>query len=338
VLNAGYMDARKIEQFAGRLFMKDVLFIKTSSLGDVIHHMPALTEARAKLPDARFSWVVEEAFAPLVRLHPAVEHVIPVATRRWRQTPWRPSTWTQVLAFRRGLRARRFDEIVDSQGLLKSALIARYAQGRRRGYDRNSIKEPAASWFYDIKHPIGWNQHAIARNRALTAEALGYTCEGPPDFGLDRESLRVRSEKPYGVLLHATAQASKEWPEENWRMLAAVLGSSDFDLVALHGNDTERERAEHIAAAAPRVRVPERQPLDQVARLIAGASFVAGVDTGLLHLAAALGVPLVAIFLGSEPGLTGPMGQGPIEVRGAKGAPPSVAEVADTVRRLVELK
>jgi heptosyltransferase I len=318
--------------------MKDVLFIKTSSLGDVIHHMPALTEARAKLPDARFSWVVEEAFAPLVRLHPAVEDVIPVATRRWRQTPFRPSTWVQVVAFRGRLRARTFDEIVDSQGLLKSALIARCSRGRRRGYDRKSIKEPAAALFYDIQHPIEWNQHAIARNRALTAEALGYTCEGPPDFGLDRERLRVPSEKPYGVLLHATAQASKEWPEENWRMLAAVLGSSDFDLVVLHGNDSERERAEHIAAAAPRVRVPERQPLDQVARLIAAASFVAGVDTGLLHLAAALGVPLVAIFLGSEPGLTGPMGQGPIEVLGAKGAPPSVAEVADTVRRLVELK
>jgi heptosyltransferase-1 len=318
--------------------MKDVLFIKTSSLGDVIHHMPALTEARAKRPDVRFSWVVEEAFAPLVRLHPAVTDVIPVAVRRWRQRPLRPSTWAQVAAFRRTLRARTFDEIVDTQGLLKSALMGRFAQGRRRGYDRKSIKEPAASWFYDIKHPIEWNQHAIARNRALTAEALGYVCEGPPDFGLDREHLRTASEKPYGVLLHATAQAGKEWPEENWRMLAAVLGSNGVDLVALHGNDAERERAERIAMAEPRVRVPERQPLDQVARLIAGASFVVGVDTGLLHLAAALGVPVAAIFLGSEPGLTGPMGQGPIEVLGAKGAPPSVVDVVDTVKLLAGLK
>jgi len=322
--------------------MKDVLFIKTSSLGDVIHHMPALTEARAHWPEVRFGWVVEEAFAPLVRLHPAVNEVIPVAVRRWRQTLLRPSawasTWAQLAAFRRTLKARKFDEIVDTQGLLKSALIARWGEGRRRGYDSKSIKEPLASSFYDIKHPIDWNQHAIARNRALTAEALGYACEGPPDYGLDRNKLRAPSEKPYGVLLHATAQASKEWPEENWRMLTAVLGGNDIDFVALHGNDTERERALRIAGASPRVRVPERQPLDQVARLIAGASFVIGVDTGLLHLAAALGVPLVAIFLGSEPKLTGPMGQGPIEVLGAKGAPPSVAEVADTVKRLAGLK
>jgi heptosyltransferase-1 len=315
--------------------MKDVLFIKTSSLGDVIHHMPALTEARAHLPDVRFSWVVEEAFAPLVGLHPAAGEVIPVAARRWRRSLLRSSTWSQMAAFRRSLKGRTFDEIVDSQGLLKSALIARYAPGRRHGYDRRSIKEPAASWLYDIRHPVEWKQHAIARNRALTAQALGYASEGPPDFGLDRVSLAARTDMPYGVLLHATAQAGKEWPEENWRTLAATLGSRDVDLVVPHGNDAERARAIRIAQASPHARVPERQPLDQVARLIAGASFVVGVDTGLLHLAAALGVPLVAIFLGSEPALTGPMGQGKIELLGANGASPSVAEVSDTVKQLM---
>ncbi|MBX9844705.1 MAG: lipopolysaccharide heptosyltransferase I, partial [Xanthobacteraceae bacterium] len=270
--------------------------------------------------------------------------------RRWRRTLLRPSTWREIAAFRRSLKARTFDEIVDSQGLLKSALIAGYAQGQRRGYDRNSIKEPVASWFYDIKHPVEWQQHAIARNRALTAAALGYVSAGPPDFGLDRGSLAQSAAKPYatkpyatepyatkpyGVLLHATAQASKEWPEENWRMLAAALGGGEFDLVVPHGNEAERARAVRIAEASPRARVPERQPLDQVTRLMAGASFVVGVDTGLLHLAAALGVPLVAIFLGSEPGLTGPMGQGPMTVLGARGAPPPVAEVVEAVKRLV---
>lgn len=315
--------------------MKEVLFIKTSSLGDVIHHMPALTEARLRLPDARFSWVVEEAFAPLVRLHPAVDEVIPVAARRWRRTLLRPSTWREIAAFRRSLRSRTFDEIVDTQGLFKSASIARYAPGRRHGYDRSSIREPVASLFYDIGHSVARRQHAIARNRALTAEALGYASEGPPDFGLDRAGLARGAARPYGILLHATAQAAKEWPEASWRMLAAALGSADIDLVIPHGNEAERERAGRIAQASPRARVPERQPIDQVARLIAGASFVVGVDTGLLHLAAALGVPLAAIFLGSEPELTGPMGQGPMTVLGAKGAPPPAAEVVETVKRLM---
>jgi heptosyltransferase-1 len=237
----------------------------------------------------------------------------------------------------RGLRSRGYDTIVDTQGLLlKSALIARFAKGRRHGYDRRSIKEPLASAFYNERHRVERQQHAIARNRALTGLALGYTPEGPPDFGLRRAALvEDTAGPPYGVLLHATAQTDKEWPELNWRMLAAALGER-FDLVVPFGTAAERERAVRIAAATPRARVPDRAPLDQVARLMAGAAFVIGVDTGLLHLAAALGVPLVAIFCASEPSLTGPMGPGPIEVLGGKGAPPSVGEIAEAAERVTQ--
>ena len=211
---------------------------------------------------------------------------------------------------------------IDTQGLLfKSALIARAARGRRHGYDPNSIKEPFACAFYDVRHAVEWKQHAIARNRALTGAALGYAPEGPPDFGLDRAALAEPSAAPYGVLLHATARADKEWPEANWRMLAAALGTN-VDLVVPFGTEAERERASRIAAATPRARVPDRAPLDGVARLIAGAAFVVGVDTGLLHLAAALGVPLIAIFSASEPGLTGPMGAGAIRCAGRARAQP----------------
>jgi len=314
--------------------MSDVLFIKTSSLGDVIHHMPALTEAHAKRPDIRFAWVVEEAFAPLVQLHPLVAEVIPVAGRKWRRAPWQGSTWREVGRLVRRLRSRRYHAVIDTQGLfLKSALLARTARGRRHGYDPNSIKEPFACAFYDVRHAVEWKQHAIARNRALTGAALGYAPDGPPDFGLDRAALAEPAAAPYGVLLHATARADKEWPEANWRMLAAVLGAN-IDLVVPFGTEAERERASRIAAATPRARVPDRTPLDAMARLIAGAAFVVGVDTGLLHLAAALGVPLIAIFLASEPGLTGPMGSGAIHVLGAKGSAPSVGEVAEAVGQL----
>ncbi|MEA2978852.1 MAG: heptosyltransferase [Alphaproteobacteria bacterium] len=318
--------------------MADVLFIKTSSLGDVIHHMPALTEARARRPDARFAWVVEEAFAPLVRLHPAVAEAIPVAARNWRRAPWQASTWREVWSFLRVLRTRAYDDIVDTQGLfLKSALIARAARGRRHGYDSNSIKEVFACMLYNVRHAVEWNQHAIARNRALTGLALGYVPAGAPDFGLNRAALARSAASParapYAVLLHATARADKEWPEVNWRMLAAALGTS-IDLIVPFGTEAERERAMRIATATPRARMPDPAPLDTMARLIAGAAFVVGVDTGLLHLAAALGVPLVAIFAASEPGLTGPMGAGTIHVLGANGAAPSVGEVAEAVARL----
>ena len=314
--------------------MADVLFIKTSSLGDVIHHMPALTEARAHRPDARFSWVVEEPFAPLVRLHPAVDRAIPVAGRQWRAAPHRAAAWRNLLELRRALRERPFEAVIDTQGLLfKSALLARFARGRRHGYDARSMKEWPASFLYDVRHRVERNRHAIARNRALTAQALGYAPAGPPDFGLDRAKLAGPASAPYGVLLHATARPEKQWPEDHWRLLTAAL-ATDIDLVIPFGTVAERARADRIASVAARARVPGHAPLDAVARLVAGASFVVGVDTGLLHLAAALGVPLVSIFAASEPGLTGPVGAGPIEVVGGRDTMPSAAEAMAAVGRV----
>ncbi len=316
--------------------MSDILFIKTSSLGDVIHQMPALTEARRRLPQARFSWVVEEAFAPLVRLHPAVDDVIAVATRRWRERLLAPRTRSEIASFVRALRRRDYDEIIDTQGLFfKSALIARLARGRRHGYAVGSVRERAAAWCYDRRHEVARDLHAVARNRLLTGRALGYAPEGTADFGLVRARLAEAAGAPYAILLHATARAEKEWPEAAWIALAQALQQRGVSLVLPWGTAAERARGERVAASLADARVPDRQPLDRMARLIAGASFVIGVDTGLLHLAAALGVPLVAIFVGSEPGLTGPIGPGPIAIVGGKAAPPSVADVAAAVDRLL---
>ena len=314
--------------------MSDVLFVKTSSLGDVIHHMPAMTEARARRPALRFAWVVEETFAPLVRLHPAVDDVIPVASRRWRRSLPGASTWREVGEFWRTLRARNYDAVIDTQGLIRSALIARAARGRRHGYDAGSIREPAAALAYNVRHSVARDQHAIARNRALTGLALGYAPEGAPDYGLDRARLAPPSPDRYAVLLHATAERAKEWPVEHWIAIGQALRARNLRLVLPWGNGREQERSRAIAAALPEAMVPDLQPLDAVARLIAGASLVVGVDTGLLHLAGALGVPLVGIFVGSEPGLTGPMGPGPIAVIGGKGEMPDPAAAMAAVDRI----
>ncbi len=311
--------------------MADILFIKTSSLGDVIHHMPALTDARKARADAAFTWLVEEAFAPLVRLHPAVGHVIPVAWRRWRKSLYSPGTIGEISASFRTIRSRRYDAIVDSQGLLRSAVIARLAHGRRHGYDASSIREPVASAFYDVRYRVSRDLHAVERNRTLSGLALGYTPRGEPDFGLDRSRFASGTSR-YAVLLHATARQEKQWPESDWVTLGKALGGK-LELVLPWGTELERARSERIAAQVPGARVPERAPLDQVAKLIAGAEYVIGVDTGLLHLAAALSVPLVAIFTGTKPSLTGPVGSGPLIVLGADGAPPPVGSVIDAVAK-----
>ena len=197
------------------------------------------------------------------------------------------------------------------------------------------MRERAASWFYDEHHRVDRALHAIARNRMLTAQVLGYAPDGPLDFGLDRAALM--SGAP-GARCGAAARdrAAREGMagrelDRAWRSRSRARG---YSVVLPWGSEAERRRSVEIAAAVPNARVPDLQPLDQVARMIARAAFVVGVDTGLLHLAAALGVPLVAIFVGTEPGQHGPLGSGKIEIVGALGAMPTVEEVSAAVERI----
>lgn len=316
--------------------MTDILFIKTSSLGDVVHHLPVIADLRRHMPAARVAWVVEEAFAPLVRLHPGVDEVIPVAWRRWRHSLAHSAAWREIGAFVGHIRERRYDAVVDTQGLARTAAMAALARGRRHGYDRASVREPLAALAYDVRHGVARDLHAIARNRALAGLALGYEAAGPPDYGLDRARLAgAPGARPYAVLLHATARPGKEWPEEQWTALGRALAGRGFDLVLPWGNAQEHARSQRLAAGLSVARVPDRRPLDEVARLIAGASLVIGVDTGLLHVAAALGVPLVGIFIASAPELTRPLGQGPIAIVGRKGGEVALAEVRDALGQVL---
>jgi heptosyltransferase-1 len=314
--------------------MAEILFIKTSSLGDVVHHMPAVADVRRRMPDARLSWVVEEPYAPLARLHPGVDEVILVASRRWRAQLHRRETWSEIDRFRRAIRERQYDAVIDSQGLLRTAVITKAARGVRHGYDTASIREPLASMFYDIRHRVEWRSHAIPRNRMLTGRALGYEPEPQIDFGLDRASIAGKVRNDYAVLIHGTARVGKEWPQSNWLTVARALADRGLDVVLPWGAAEERRRSDEIAAALGCGEVPDKRPLDEVAALIAGAAVVVGVDTGLVHVAAALGVPLVGIFIGSEPGLTGPLGSGPIAIVGGKGALPDAAEVLRALDRV----
>lgn len=312
--------------------MTRILFVKTSSLGDVVHQMPAIVDARAHLPRAHFAWVVEEGFAPLARLHPMVDEVIPVATRRWRSHLFSAATWREIGAFRRRLREGAFDTVVDTQGLIRSGLIVSMASGVKHGYDTASIREPLASRFYDVRHAVSREQHAVARNRALVAKALGSNANMPLDYGLPRT---VSATPPYAVLLHGTSRADKEWPEESWIDVGRALRAKGLGVTLPWGSDTERARSERLAQAIEGSTVPPRTPLDQTAQLIGAARLVVGVDTGLLHLAAALKVPLIGLFVATDPARTGPVGAGAIEVLGGKAMQPSADEVMNAMERVL---
>lgn len=281
--------------------MPRVLVVKTSSLGDVIHTLPALTDAAEALPGIRFDWVVEQAFAEVPGWHPAVDLVISVAVRRWRKHPllaWRSGEWQ---AFKQQMSEHDYDAVIDAQGLLKSAWLTRYAKGPRFGLDKTSAREPLASCFYDHPVAVAKGQPAVERTRQLFAAALGYSL----DDHKGRYSLGFNAVRQHTVvLLHGTTWASKHWPESSWQRLAQLLGDAGYRPLLPWGNDVERQRAERIAKVSGAEVLP-RLSLTELAQLLASSVGCVAVDTGLGHLAAAVDTPTIALFGPTNAALTG---------------------------------
>lgn len=293
-----------------------VLLIKTSSLGDVIHTLPALTDALAAIPEVRFDWVVEEGFAEIPSWHPAVEQVIPVAIRRWRKNilhTWRSGEWR---AFKEKLHQQHYDIVIDAQGLLKSAWLTRGFKAPVAGFSRQCVREPMASYFYDRQYNVAPYLHAVERTRQLFALALGYSV--PKQVGqycLHRENLVTEQPaEPYVVFLHGTTWPSKHWPQAAWRALAERLGEQGVAVRIPWGNAVEQERAQAIADGLSHVLVLPRLKISAVAEHIAGAQACVAVDTGLGHLAAALDVPCVSLYGPTLPGRVGAYGQGQVHL------------------------
>ena len=315
-----------------------ILLVKTSSLGDVIHNLPVASDIRRRLPDAVIDWVVEESFADIPRLHPAISKVIPVAVRRWRKALFSAGTWRELNAYSRLAGVDFYDAIIDTQGLLKSALLAGRAKGPKFGHAADSAREPIAARFYDQQFSVPRQQNAVLRNRQLVAAALGYALDDLPlDYGIGAPPLSTDwLPQPYAVLLTATSRADKEWPEERWLALGAALNAAGLVCVLPGGSATERARAERLAhgmaqgVAAPPMRITE------LAGLMQGARIVVGVDTGLVHLAAALERPTIALYCGSDPTLTGVLGTRDFLNLGTPGTPPAADEVVAAAVKLLD--
>ena len=309
-----------------------ILLVKMSSLGDVIHNLPVATDIRRHLPDATIDWVVEEQYTPLVAMHPAVDRVIPIALRRWRRSLLSAANWREFDAFRRTLRIRAYDAIVETQGLLKSALVAKLARGPIHGFGSGTAREPLASRLYDVVVEFPPEAHKIFRYRSVAAQAIGYAVSPEIDYGIAPRvpPPRIASGR-YCLAFHGTARAAKLWQEANWMELVRRLEKSGYACIVPWGSDGEHARSVRIAAAGATAIAPPRLALDDMSALIAKAEFVVGVDTGLMHLAAALSRPVVGIFCDSNPVDACPVGPGPTAYRGRVGAPPTVAEVVEAI-------
>lgn len=288
--------------------MSAILVVRPSSLGDIVHALALVADVRRHRPEVAIDWVAEEAFAGIVALDPDVRRVIPVALRRWRRSPLAPAVWREMVAFRGALRRDDYAAVLDLQEQVKGALIAATARGVRHGPDWRSIREPVATLAHGVHHRIDPAQHLIDRCRRLAAAALGYAVEGPPRFRFEVPAPGgdlAPPDRPYVVALHATSRASKLWPEANWRQLLAGFGQAGFASVLPWGDAGEHSRSDRIAEGTPAATVPPHGRLEALATLLARAELVIGVDTGLVHLAAALGTPTVALFVATDPALAG---------------------------------
>lgn len=310
-----------------------VLVVKFTSLGDLLHLMPALSDLRCHYGDVQVDWMVEDSFSEVPGWHPVVERTIPVSTRRWRKPRWR--VVNEFLAFTRDARQDCYDWIVDAQGLMKSAAFSRLARaqrrGRRLGFSAASIKEKPAARLYDVKVDVATGQHAIDRLRQLFAQGFGYPVpDTPPDYSLELPPAPAVAGKRRSIMFfHGTTWNSKHLPEQQWSDLADLVVQDGFEVKVCWGNETEKQRALRIAKQNNGVSVMPRSSLTEIAVELQRSAGAIAVDTGLGHLAAALSIPGVSVYGATNASLTGTMGRNQLHLQTAYPCSPCLLRDCD---------
>ena len=289
--------------------MLKILIVRLSSLGDIIHTYPMIYDIKQNFPHCELDWLVDESFYDLVKINPLVDNVIPIALRKWKKN-------IAILDFISWFKTRKtnkkYDYIIDTQGLIKSSLLSKCFSGKIYGYAKDSIKEKFASYFYDYQYSVGLNHLAINKARLLASKIFAYDINlSICNFGINDIHLNqlefIKTNK-YIIFFHATSKSSKKYPSELWAELAKYLiNTAGYDIILPYGSSIEYEDAIMIKKLvnSDKIIIPERMNYYQLASLIKHASFVFGVDTGLLHLSNALNKKLIAIYVDTNPAKTG---------------------------------
>ena len=278
-----------------------VLLIKMSSLGDVVHALASITDAAGAKPGITFDWVVEEAYQDIPKWHPAVQRVILAPLRRWRKSPIKTIRSGEWAAFRAELRREKYDLVLDAQGLLKSAFVGRQAPAPLVGRSSRTAREPAAALFYKKHIPVDLQRTEVEQVRELFAKAIGYPQPNTPaDFGIDRARFASAGPERYAMLLHGAAWQSKLWPQDRWIAVGKKIKTAGLQVFLPWGSEDELQRAQEITNSGGGIVLPKLS-VPELARTIANAEFVIGLDTGLTHIGVAFGVPTLAIYGPSVP-------------------------------------
>lgn len=316
-----------------------VLIVRTSSLGDLVHMLPAISDIAKQVPDAKIDWVVEAAFAEIPAWHSAVNEVIPVSQRQWRKAWWKPSVWAARHAVIQRIQKAHYDVVIDMQALLKSIRWVRAAQGIKHGLDWKSAREPLCSLFYDCKHRVAFWQPAVTRQRLLASLVWGYEVSGTPDFGLQHFTEQAQKQpaaQPYAVMMPSASRADKLWSSSHWQHVFDLLQQNGLALKLLAGNDTEAAYSQTLIQGRENAMVLPRMGLTAVAEVLSGATIMVGLDSGLTHLSAALGRDTIGIYKASTPVRTPLIGAGLTASLGDRDKPPSVKEVLTTLEQFLK--
>lgn len=290
-----------------------ILLVKLTSMGDLIHALPAITDASHFVPGIRFDWVVDKNFSDVAQWHPSVNKIITTRHRYWRKNLRESLRNGEIKQFYHSLRSENYDGVIDAQSSLKSALVTYLSKGMRHGLDADSASEgKLASLAYQKTYLIPKDMHAIQRLRLLFSQALNYPCPSTfPDYGINQyafPSLKFAIAEPYLVFVHNASWASKLWPEQHWRSLIEIAGREGLRVVLPWGNIQEKVRAERISENFSHAQVLPFCSLSEQARILLDSSGAICSDTGLSHLAAALNVPAVTLYGSTDSRLIGSTG------------------------------
>ncbi|WP_211444856.1 lipopolysaccharide heptosyltransferase I [Collimonas humicola] len=327
----------------------NILIVRVSSLGDVVHNMPMVSDIRRHYPDANIDWVVEEGYTGLVRMNPDVRRIIPIALRRWRKSLLSAATRAEISNFRQQLKQDTYDFVFDTQGLLKTSVVmwmARLAQGGQRVGLANATEgsgyEPLSRVFHSKSVEVDLHTHAVLRAREVAAKALGYSVDGVADFNLHQPAMTPAerpawlSDAPYAVFFHGTARAAKQWPNINWVRIAALLAERGLRVLLPWGSDAEKNTAEQLASQMSNAWVLPKLSLLEAVVLAQRAELVIGVDTGLTHIAAAFNRPTVELYCDSPRWKTEGNWSDKIVNLGDHGYSPTAEQVEDAVTMLID--
>lgn len=298
--------------------MRRILLIKLTSLGDLIHALPALTDARGFYPNIEIDWLIDENFSEIASWHPAIKNIFTTNHREWRHGLAKPKTFFSIYSLIKKLRTTSYDLVIDGQGNFKTGLFTLCTKGLRSGFDRHSVREPIAHLAYQKKISSSKKSHAINRLRELFAGALDYPMpKDPPDCGILEDRFRpppCALPESYLVFVHNASWKTKLWPESHWIELIKIAVGRGYKILLPWGTLEEEARAKRLAISS-QVQVLPKLALSEVGFVLKRALACVSMDTGLSHLIAALNIPSLTLYGATDSGLIGASGKNQLYLR-----------------------